>query len=165
MNQHAEFLRNVPLFEGLHDRELEKIAGLMTLKKFKKGEKIFSEISKSNEIYIIMKGLVNIEKEGVIAKANQHIATMKEGHLFGEMAFVDGFTRSASAIARENSDLLVLVREDLVKEDLETMSKEDLLIIHKIFVRIMQTISDRLRLTNETFFYTQQSMSMSPFLK
>lgn len=161
----VQFLRQVPLFESLTDQELLKVSKLMKIKAFKKKEKIFSEISNTSEIYIVKKGLIDIEKEGVINKSNQHIATMKEGHLFGEMAFVDGFTRSASAVAREKTELFVLEKNDLVKSNPEEMSREDLLIVHKIFVRIMQTISDRLRLTNETFFYTQQSMSTSPFLK
>jgi len=165
MGNHIEFLKNVPLFETLTEKELDKIANLMKPVKFAKNAKIFSEISKSDEIYIIMTGQVDIVKEGIIGKGNQHITTLKEGHLFGEMAFVDGFTRSASAIAAKNSEVLVLKKEDLISEDLENISREDLLIIHKITVRIVQTISDRLRLTNESFFYTQQSMAMNPFLK
>jgi CRP-like cAMP-binding protein len=161
----VDFLRQVPLFETLSDQELKKVSELMKIKTFNKRDKIFSEISNTSEIYIVKKGLVDIEKEGVIAKGNQHIATMKEGHLFGEMAFVDGYTRSASAIAREKTELFVLEKNDLVKANPDEMTREDLLIVHKIFVRIMQTISDRLRLTNETFFYTQQSMSSNPFLK
>ncbi|PKK90137.1 MAG: hypothetical protein CVV64_10430 [Candidatus Wallbacteria bacterium HGW-Wallbacteria-1] len=165
MANHIEFLKNVPLFETLSDMELDKIANLMKPEKFRKNAKIFSEISQSNEIYIVMSGQVDIVKEGIIGKGNQHITTLKEGHLFGEMAFVDGFTRSASAIAARDTELLVLKKEDLIKENLDSISREDLLIIHKITVRIVQTISDRLRLTNESFFYTQQSMSMNPFLK
>src|SRR5207247_4856273 len=56
-------LRGLPIFEGLGDGELRKIARLFTQKLYRPGEKIFNKGDSSNEAYVIMRGQVKIHLE------------------------------------------------------------------------------------------------------
>jgi len=99
-------LRGLPIFSGLGDSELRKIARLFTQKLYRPGEKIFNKGDQGNEAFVIMRGQVDISlEEG--AKA---IATLANGQIFGELAFLDGAARNAHALASQASILLVVQR-------------------------------------------------------
>lgn len=99
-------LRGLPIFSGLGDGELRKIARLFTQKLFRPGEKIFNKGDQGNEAFVVMRGQVDIcLEEG--AKA---IANITNGQIFGELAFLDGAARNAHALASQASILLVVQR-------------------------------------------------------
>ena len=88
-------LRTLPFFEGLGDGELRKIARLFTQKLYRPGEKLFNKGDSGNEAYVVMRGQVDILlEEGV-----KPIASMVNGQILGELAFLDGAVRGAIAQA------------------------------------------------------------------
>jgi len=109
-------LRGLPIFEGLGDGELRKIARLFTQKLYRPGEKIFNKGDSSNEAYVVMRGQVEIHLE----EKSSPIATVGHGRIFGELAFLDNSPRVAYAIASQASILLVIQRtafNDLVQRE------------------------------------------------
>jgi CRP/FNR family cyclic AMP-dependent transcriptional regulator len=60
---------------------------------FKAGETIFSEGDPGEEMFVVRKGTVSLKING------QLIVTAEEDETFGEMALIDGRTRSATAEA------------------------------------------------------------------
>ena len=76
-------------------------------KEFKKGETIFTQGETGDEMYIIQKGSVNltmhVDKDKTIPLAN-----LGPKKFFGEMALFDDPKRTATAIAMEDTEVLVI---------------------------------------------------------
>ncbi|HKG99831.1 MAG TPA: Crp/Fnr family transcriptional regulator [Bradyrhizobium sp.] len=58
---------------------------------------IFEEGSTGRELFVVLEGKVNITK--ATGATNTLVVTLGKGEFFGEMAVIDGSSRSASAIA------------------------------------------------------------------
>ncbi|MDX1953324.1 MAG: cyclic nucleotide-binding domain-containing protein [Verrucomicrobiota bacterium] len=99
-------LRGLPFFEGLGDGELRKIARLFTQKLYRPGEKVFSKGDSGNEAYVVMRGQIDI----VIEEGAKPLASIGNGQIFGELAFLDGTPRNAIAVANQATILLVIQR-------------------------------------------------------
>jgi hypothetical protein len=99
-------LRCLPIFTGLGEGELRKIARLFSQKLFRPGELVFRQGDRSDEAYVVMRGAIDIflEDEG------QAVASIKNGQIFGEQAFLDGAVRGATAKASQASILLTVLR-------------------------------------------------------
>ncbi len=102
-------LRGLPIFEGLGDGELRKIARLFTQKLFRPNERIFAKGDQGEEAYIVMRGQIDIQLE----EGANPIASVPSGKIFGEMAFLDGAPRTAFAVANQASILLVAKRSEM----------------------------------------------------
>lgn len=102
-------LRGLPIFEGLGDGELRKIARLFTQKLFRPGESIFKRGDSGDEAFIVMRGQVDIKLD----ESGNPIASIASGKVFGELAFLDGAPRNAFAVASQASILLVVHRSAL----------------------------------------------------
>jgi CRP/FNR family transcriptional regulator, cyclic AMP receptor protein len=115
-NAIINLLRGLPIFEGLGDGELRKMARLFTQKLFRPGERIFKKGDSGEEAYIIMRGQVDIQLD----ETSKPIAAICAGKIFGELAFLDGAPRNAYAVAGQASILLVVQRsafQDLVQRE------------------------------------------------
>ena len=99
-------LRALPIFEGLGDGELRKIARLFTQKLYRPGERIFNKGDAGDEAFIVMRGQVDIQLE----EHSKPVALVSSGKIFGELAFLDGAARAAYAVASQASILLVVHR-------------------------------------------------------
>jgi CRP/FNR family transcriptional regulator, cyclic AMP receptor protein len=104
-----KLLRGLPIFDGLGDGELRKIARLFTQRLFRPGEKIFSKGDSGKEAYVVMRGAVDI----LLDEGSTPIASIRNGQIFGEVAFLDGAARGAMAVATEPTILLILQRSAL----------------------------------------------------
>ena len=99
-------LRGLPIFQGLGDGELRKIARLFVQKLYRPGEQIFKKGDSGEEAYIVMRGQVDICLDDQL----KPIASIGPGKIFGELAFLDGSPRNAYVLANQASILLVMQR-------------------------------------------------------
>jgi hypothetical protein len=99
-------LRSLAIFEGLGDGELRKIARLFTQKLVQPGEKVFAKGDSGNEAYVVMRGEIDI----LLDERAKPVASMRNGQIFGEQAFLDSTARVASAVASQASIVLVIQR-------------------------------------------------------
>jgi CRP/FNR family transcriptional regulator len=76
------------------------------IKSYVKDEVIFTENSPGKEMFIISSGRINLYKERQGGRIL--LATVYPGDFFGEMALVDNSPRSATAIAAEDTQLIIL---------------------------------------------------------
>jgi hypothetical protein len=109
-------LRTLPIFEGLGDGELRRIARLFVQKLYRPGEIVFRKGDSGEEAYIVMRGQVDIS----IDENSKPIGTLTNGKIFGEQAFLDGAPRVAWATATQPSILLVVQRAammDLIQRE------------------------------------------------
>jgi len=108
MSKYAVFLKETELFYNLTATQLELMDSICEERVYKKGEKIFAESSREDELYLILQGEVQIVMDpGLVATrpnaATQPapIAVLRRGQCFGEVALVDQGVRTASAVASE----------------------------------------------------------------
>ena len=114
MLEEVTFLRNVPIFNELSDQELEKIAALGIRKKYKKGSIILLEEETGAALFVIVSGKVKIVR--MDDDGREVILSILGGSdFFGEMAILDGLTRSASVVATSKSELFMIHRRDFLK--------------------------------------------------
>ncbi len=99
-------LRGLAFFEGLGEGELRKVARLFTQKLSRPGERVFAKGDSGDEAFVVMRGSVRIHLDEGAAP----FATVGQGGLFGEQAFLDCVPRVATAITDQPSILLVIKR-------------------------------------------------------
>ena len=110
------FLRNVPIFADLEDKELERIAKLGTRQKYKKGNIVVLERESGAALFVIVSGKVKVVRTD--EEGREVILSMfGPGEFFGEMSLLDGLARSASVVAISKAELFMIHRRDF----LETM--------------------------------------------
>src|SRR5262245_13642890 len=103
MDQHISleavinFLVDTPLFQDLDAAERGDVARIMEVQRLERGETIFSEGDEGDGWYVVFNGTANVLKTG--ASGTTQIAALGPGACFGEMAILDGLTRSATVVA------------------------------------------------------------------
>ncbi len=108
------FLRNVPIFADLEDRDLEKIARLGTRQKYKKGNVVVLERESGASLFVIVSGKVKVVRTD--EEGREVILSMfGPGEFFGEMALLDGMARSASVVAISKAELFMIHRRDFLE--------------------------------------------------
>jgi len=100
----ASLLQDIYLFKEFSPKELEQLSEKGTLKTFNAGAEIFGEGNQAQSMFVIRSGTVTIGRES--AGKTIQLAQLGSGAHFGEMSFVDGEPRSASATAMERTDVL-----------------------------------------------------------
>ncbi|GHT49987.1 cAMP-binding protein [Spirochaetia bacterium] len=80
------------------------------LRTYKKNNIVFAEGETGEDLFIIQAGSVRITK--IIDGAEVILAILKQGDIFGEMAILESKPRSASAIAMEDSILMVVQKQN-----------------------------------------------------
>lgn len=79
-------------------------------RKYPRGTMIFSESQSGNDMFIIQSGQVKISK--VVDGNEVTLAMLSKGDMFGEMALLENKPRSASAIATDDCQLMVVNRQN-----------------------------------------------------
>ena len=106
-------LKSVSLFYDLSEKELGYISSRMIAKKFETGNLIFMENSEGEKCFFVAEGSVKVTRLSEDGK-EVILAMLNKGEFFGEMALLDGESRSANVIALENTEVLTLNREDFL---------------------------------------------------
>ncbi len=108
----ANLLEGVTLFEMLDDDERRVLAEVVDLEKLASGATLFRAGDSGDALYLVRSGQVELYvKDNVGQKIVLSIAG--PGDVFGELALLDAGPRTATAMALEDSELVVLDRDDL----------------------------------------------------
>lgn len=145
-----ELLRRVPLFAELEEDELERFSQVAVPRSFPAGTRVFHEGDASDACYIVRSGKFRITREHPDGRAIT-LATFGPGEIFGELAMLDGDTRSASVEALEDGELLALPARD-VRALLKTHAE--------ITFKFLEALVRRLRRANERI--SRQSFQTVP---
>jgi len=108
-----ESLKNIPIFTSLSEKHLEELSEIMLEKTYRKNQVIFDQGDPGNSLIIIKSGLVKIS----LVDSNNHefiIKTFSVNDFFGEMSLLDGGPRSATATAVEDTQALIIFRDNFV---------------------------------------------------
>lgn len=123
--------------------ELEKLASAVVVRRLSSGETLFRESDPGDFMAILVDGMAKILKEG--DDNNDHlIAEIGAGACVGEMALVDGGSRSASVIVSKETTMLVLTVDAFA-----ALGQREPRIWGLCLQRFARTLSARLRRTSE----------------
>jgi CRP-like cAMP-binding protein len=86
-------LRQIPVFDGLSDKELDRISRSFTERTFPEGQEIAVEGRSGVGFFVIESGQASVSRGG------EEIRTLGPGDYFGEMALIDDGPRSADVVA------------------------------------------------------------------
>ena len=147
MANQASILREVPIFTGLSDEDLDVIMHMTVRRTYPKNTMIVIEEDQGDMLYIIESGSVKITRlddEG----REVILAILGSAEFFGEMALLDGQGRSANVMAIEDTVLFTLHRRDF----LDVLGR-----FSTISIQLLREMTSRLRKSDQQI----KSLSLS----
>ena len=112
MPSSPDAMKGVHLFERLAEDDRAGLAEAVTRRALPAGETLFSTGDPGEALYVVKEGRVELFlRDAAGQKIVLHVAG--PGDVFGELALLDGGSRSATAVAIEDADLLELSRTHL----------------------------------------------------
>ena len=131
----VDALRRVPLFKHLVPDELSRVGVAARERAYPKNSVILFEDDPGDSLFVVVTGQVKVVLIGEDGR-EVILAVLGQGDFFGEMSLIDDEPRSAHVIAMEDSNLLVLRREDF-----QTALREH----PRIALGLLRALSRRLR--------------------
>lgn len=136
-------ISEIPLFDSLDVDEVREIQKWMIFKKLERGTVIYKQGSSGRSVCFVVEGQLSVvsrKDEGDVT-----IATVEKGESVGEMAIIDGLTRSADVVAATDTSVLILKRDDFNK-----LVAENPVIGVKILKSLARALSMTLRERSQT---------------
>lgn len=138
-----DVLKSVPLLAELEPDQLTELMKIIVEKDYIEGDIVFSEGDTSTELFILIKGEVEIQIKMAPQLADSTVYIVKPYDVFGEFAFVDSKPRSASARCIKNTTVGIIKRDDF-----EELIKKNAAVGHGFYRGLTRLLSDRLRRMN-----------------
>jgi CRP-like cAMP-binding protein len=104
----ADLLRLVPLFAGMSDRSFASVATVASEVAFAAGEDLVCQGDPGSAFYIIVSGRARVDRSG------STVRELGPGDFLGEIALVDGTSRTATVTALEPIEAVTVRREDFL---------------------------------------------------
>jgi len=133
----AEILSRVALFSLMKKKDLRRIAKLAKHHSYKKGEIIVREGARDGRLFIIISGEVEVIK-GLGTGDEKPLRILRSDNYFGEMALIDDHVRTASVVAKEETEVLSLYQWNI---------REEIKKYPSIAIELLQILGRRLRAT------------------
>lgn len=135
----AALLKSVSLFANLGDSTLALVARVCHPRDIPKGKFVFCQGDPADAAFIISSGLISIIL-GAPDGRELVINEMRAGDCFGELGLLTGGSRTASAMARERSQLIVIPRDEFLRQ----MQAQP-----ELMQSLLATTAERLRASSE----------------
>ena len=143
---------NIDIFQELNKSETNRLIDSGMIRNIGAGKLLFRKGDIGHEMFIILKGTVNIIDEFETKK--KIIAELGPGEIFGEMAMFEKRARSAYAQVKEPSQILVLSEEVLEK----LLEKK---VPRRFLANIIAVLCHRLRTTNSMYMRAKYGEKIS----
>lgn len=125
-------LKNLGFFKGFDDRDLWELIRACDWATYQAGQTIISEGEEDNSFYIVLGGVVSIEKNG------HEVDKLPEGACFGEMGYLTNAKRTATV--RAGTDVTLM---HVNAATLDRAAEDTQLRFLKVFVRtLIKRLSD-----------------------
>lgn len=139
-----EFYKKCILFDNMTDDEIELVTRDLHAVQVTPGKSVISENTPGDSLFVIIKGSVEITKELAENDENMvaQLKVMEAGDFFGEMSLIDNEPRSASVVARDDVEVLIIPKERFLEIAYTNP---------RVLFNLIRTLSWRLRDTNQKF--------------
>ena len=125
----------LPMLSGMSTRQRSRLAARATSHRYPAGSVIVREGDTSMALYVVLSGAVRVERDDG-AGGRIALGELRPGAVFGEMGLVDDVTRSATVVALERTECILLA-----KWDFEKSLSDDA----QIGLALLRGLSDRVR--------------------
>lgn len=102
------------LFGSLYDDEIDRLVTFGTTRPYAEGNVIFQRGDSGDSLMIVIRGRVKISNVSVDGK-EAVLNFIEPGNCFGEIAMLDGKTRSADATTLQDTELFLLRKVDMLR--------------------------------------------------
>jgi len=136
-------LKQVPIFDGLSNREFNAISKIVHHREYDTDEFVFQSGTPGLGMYIILQGEVvlnGVNTEG----ENIEFSQLSSGDSFGEIALISEDNRSANAVVNSQCQLVAFFRSDLL--DIIIRSPK---LGNKILLNLATVLGNRLKHSNK----------------
>lgn len=93
--------------------EREVLSGYLQVVRFQKGEIVFKEGDPGDYMAVVVSGKLEAKKRTEFEGSQIVIAVLEKGAIVGELSLLDEQSRSATITALEDSEAIVLTRENV----------------------------------------------------
>lgn len=136
---HSKLLARIPLFQGLSAEDLSSIAALARTRHYRAKQMIVQQSDPGDDLFVIVNGhtkVVTSDAEG----RDTALGIMGPSEVFGEVSLLEGAERSATIIALEPCEMLVIERAPFL----------EMLVNHPhLAIRLLTVLARRLRRLTE----------------
>jgi serine/threonine protein kinase len=137
-----ETVQNLGFFQGFTDADIWELVRACDWHNYPKGTSIIKEGEEDHSFYIVLSGLVSVEKNG------QKIESLQEGDCFGEMGYLTKAKRSASVIATTDVALIQVNASTLDRAEEGTQLRFLKIFVKTLIGRLADTTSVLSQSTN-----------------
>ena len=160
----TSILSTTAMFDGLTPTQLELIQSIGEVTDHSRGQIIFHENAQSDEVYIILRGVIEVLINPSVVGKEQDlesvvIVELRRGQVFGEVALVDQGMRTATArVGEDKTQLMAIGRKRLMR--LCDMYPE-------LGYRVMQNLAAdlALKIRNSDLIMRQYQLQLSQYTK
>jgi CRP-like cAMP-binding protein len=133
----TDYLRRVPIFNGLEDGTLASLATALHRRTYPAGAIVFHQGDPGHALYLIASGKARVFMTSERGK-EMTVDILSRGEVFGEMALLSDYPRSASVMTLTTTQVLTLHRDDFHRF---------LRAFPEIAINILAILTERLRAT------------------
>ena len=108
-------LRACGLFGHADDATVAALAAALRIRRFRKGETVFHQGDPGDALFIMASGSVKVVLPSDEGAEPAIVAVLGPGEFFGELAILDGAAHSATIVAVEPTETLVLHRDAFLR--------------------------------------------------
>ncbi len=139
-------INQIPIFGGLNDKQLYTLFKSLKKVSFQKNEIIFEEGTSPSCLYIIKSGKVRLVK--YYRESPHQLIEFEKGHSFGDNELIGIEPHTATAIAVEDTELIVLSSNTLYK-----LYETDKELYCMLILNIARELSRRLNQTEDILLH------------
>ncbi len=119
-------IKNLGFFKGFSDSDIWELIRACTWQNYPAGTTIIKENSEDHSFYIVLSGVVSIEKN------SREVDRLQEGNCFGEMGYLTNTRRTATVVARTEVSLMKVNASTI-----DNAAEDTQLRFLKVFVRTL----------------------------
>lgn len=140
-----EIAKDIKIFHGLTQEQLDELQPYLEAISFPRGTWIVEEGQTADGMYIICEGTVQVWKSANKKKQGVCLGELGEGDCFGEMSLIDCQTRSANVVTTTDIHALRLPYQAMAE-----IYEQDPEFYGLLLLNISREVSRRLRETDRT---------------
>jgi GNAT superfamily N-acetyltransferase len=107
----AAAVHRLPLFAGLIEEQVTRLAGVCGSASFESGDTVFREGENEHRMHVVLEGEVEI----TVARSDKSVGVVHDGECLGEISLLSEAPHSATATARTHVETAVLEHADLAE--------------------------------------------------